>query len=266
MNLKDQIAVVFAASGAIAGAVAESLAQHGAKVYVSGRRLESVEELAGRIDQAGGWARASVVDAMDEAAIDAHLRAVIAEQGRLDVVFNGIGIRPLESGYGTPTTDLSYDDFMKPVHAHLGSQFLTSRLAAKHMLAAQSPGTILTLTASLSRIKSPFMAGVTAACTAIEGLSRVMAAEFGRAGIRVICLNPTAMPNTRTIRETTTANARTLGIPVQAMREAMAQSSLLARDLQPRHVGAMAAFLASEAGAVLNSHVVDIDFGTSNVL
>ena len=63
-NLKNKVAVIFAASGAIAGAVAKAFAQHGAKVYVSGRDLETVKTLAETIKKAGGKAEATKVDAM----------------------------------------------------------------------------------------------------------------------------------------------------------------------------------------------------------
>lgn len=265
-DLKDKVAVIFAASGAIAGAVAKALATEGANVYVSGRDLEAVATLADEIRQQGGWAEASQVDAMNEAEIESYLRRLVTDCGRLDIVFNGIGVRPSQSDYGVPTTQLSFEQFMKPIETHVGSQFLTARIAAMYMMEVHSPGTILLLTASLSRLKMPFMAGVTAACTAIEGLTRVMAAEFGKAGIRVICLNPTSLPETRTIRETTVANARVMGIPPEVLQQSAASHGLLGKGLTLDDVGKTAAFLASDAGAVFNSHIMDVDFGTSSVI
>ncbi|MFM2393797.1 MAG: hypothetical protein RLZZ546_1779 [Bacteroidota bacterium] len=90
-NLKDKVAVVFAASGVVAGAVAKSLAEHGAKVYLSSRDLASVEALAAKIKLHGGWAEAHQVDAMNEGEIDSHLSSIVADNGSLDIVFNGIG-------------------------------------------------------------------------------------------------------------------------------------------------------------------------------
>ena len=65
-NLKDKVAIVFAASGDIAGAVARSLAGHGAKVYVTARNLDAVETLAREIKASGGSAEAAKVDALNE--------------------------------------------------------------------------------------------------------------------------------------------------------------------------------------------------------
>jgi NAD(P)-dependent dehydrogenase (short-subunit alcohol dehydrogenase family) len=265
-SLSDKIAVVFAATGAIGGAVARSLAEQGAHVHVSGRNAGAAEALAFEITQAGGKAEAAQVDALDEAAIEAYLQALAARHGRLDIAFNAIGLRPSESGYGQPATELSFEDFLKPFHAHVGSQFLSARAAARHMMRLGSPGCILTLTASLSRLKLPFMAGITAACAAIEGLTRSLAAEFGPAGIRVICLNPTSLPETRTIRETNALSARSMGMDPEALAALLGQQYLLGRGPGLREIGEAAAFLASEAGAVFNSHVLDLDLGSRSVI
>jgi NADP-dependent 3-hydroxy acid dehydrogenase YdfG len=69
-NLKDKVAVVFAASGDIAGAVARSFSQHGAKVYVTARNLDAVKALAREIKAGGGNAEAAKVDALNESEID----------------------------------------------------------------------------------------------------------------------------------------------------------------------------------------------------
>src|SRR5690242_12440835 len=97
-NLKDKVAVVFAASGEIAGAVARSFAQHGAKVYVTARNLDSVKALARDITANGGRAEAARIDALNETEIDNFLQKVVADNGKLDIVFNGIAVDYSEMG------------------------------------------------------------------------------------------------------------------------------------------------------------------------
>lgn len=266
MILDNKIAVVFAASGAIAGAVAKAFAAKGAKVYVTAKELFIAEKLAAEIKQSGGWAEAMLTDALKEDHIDAVFEKVIASHGKVDIVFNGIGIRPSQSQYGTPSTILTYENFLKPLTTIVGSQFLTSRASAKFMAATKSTGTILTLTSSLSRSKIPFMAGVTSASTGVEGLTRCLAAEFGMMGIKVICINPTGLGETRTIQETSAANAATIGIPVEAFGAELSKGYLLGKSPSLNDVGNMAAFLVSDEGAVLNSHVIDVDFGYRSVI
>jgi NAD(P)-dependent dehydrogenase (short-subunit alcohol dehydrogenase family) len=266
-SLTNKVAAVFAASGAIGGAVAKALAAKGATVYVSTRSREAAQKLADEIKSTGGIAHPAQVDAMNEAEIDQHLAAIVKKHNRLDIVFNGIGVRPLQSGYGTPSITLSFEQFMLPITTHVGSQFLTARTAARYMMQTKSAGTILMLTASLSRLKLPFMAGITAACTGIEGLTRVLAAEFAQASIKVICINPTAMSETRTIQETSIANAKTMGVSIEEFTDMQSRSaSLLGKGLTLHDMAEAAAFLVSDAGAVLNSHVVDVDFGNMSVI
>ncbi|MEJ7646485.1 MAG: SDR family NAD(P)-dependent oxidoreductase [Chryseolinea sp.] len=126
-SLKDKVAVVFAASGEIAGAVARSFAQHGAKVYVTAINVKSAEILASEIKAKGGRAEAGKVDALNEAEIDSFLQKVVAENGKLDMVFNGIGTYYKDAGSGTPTTVATFEQFLNPLQRICGSQFLTSR-------------------------------------------------------------------------------------------------------------------------------------------
>lgn len=95
----------------------------------------------------------------------------------------------------------------------IGSQFLTSRTAAKHMFQCQSEGTILLLTAALSRSKLANLAGITAASATVEGLTRVMATEWGSANIKVICICSGALMETKRISGWIDASAKHLGIP-----------------------------------------------------
>jgi NAD(P)-dependent dehydrogenase (short-subunit alcohol dehydrogenase family) len=265
-HLKDKVAIVFAASGEIAGAVARSLSEHGAKVFVTARNLEAVQALALDINDRGGQAEAAKVDAMKEEEIEGFVQKVVSATGRLDIVFNGIGASYSEMGGRPPTTQVTFAQFMSPLEKLCGSQFLTSRVAATHMIATGSEGTILLLTAALSRSKYPNLAGITAASAAIEGLTRVMAAEFGGQGIKVICLCAGAILETRRISGWIDAAAEQYGVPVEQM---VAQYK--AFDLQKtvptlKHLGDTAAFLASGTGVAFHSHVVDIDCGKMNIL
>jgi NAD(P)-dependent dehydrogenase (short-subunit alcohol dehydrogenase family) len=265
-NLKNKVAVVFAATGAIAGAVAKSFAEHGAKVYVSGRDFEVLKTLVADIKANKGWAKANKVDALKESQIEDYLQKIVAENGKIDIVFNGIGVRPSQSDYGVYSTQIPFPQFLKPLETHVGSQFLTARIAAKYMMQTQTQGIILMLTASLSRLKLPFMAGITAACTAIEGLTRSLAGEFGQAGIKVICINPTSLKETRTIQETNAASAKSMGIPPEALQQMLSSQYLLKKSPTLKDVGETAAFLVSDAGAVFNSHIMDVDFGSMSVI
>lgn len=265
-NLKDKVAVVFAASGDIAGAVARSFARHGAKVYLTARNLEAVKALSQEIKAGGGSAEAAKVDALNEPEIDNFLKKVVADNGRLDVVFNGIGVDYNEMGGRPPTTTATFEQFMAPMEKIVGSQFLTSRTAAKYMIQCRSEGTILLLTAALSRSKLANLAGITAASAAVEGLTRVMAAEWGSDNIKVICICSGALMETKRISGWIDASAKHLGIPPEQLVAQYKAFDILKTSPTLKQVGETAAFLASEPGIVFNSHIVDVDCGKLNVL
>ncbi|NCD68826.1 SDR family NAD(P)-dependent oxidoreductase [Mucilaginibacter agri] len=265
-SLKNKVAVVFAASGEISGAVARSFAKHGAKVYLSARNLEAVENLAQVINSNGGHSEAALVDALNETEVDQYLQKIVDNNGRLDAVFNGIGLSICAAAAGIPTIDVPFEQFLQPMQTITGSQFLTSRLAAKYMIQSGSEGTILTLSAALSRTKLPCMSGITAACAAIEGITRVMAAEFGKQGVKVICLNSAALIETKKMKEVKGNFAKKMGIPQDQMEAFYTRNDLLKSGPTLQQVGEVAAFLVSDNGVTFNSHVVDVDCGKQDVI
>jgi NAD(P)-dependent dehydrogenase (short-subunit alcohol dehydrogenase family) len=265
-NLKDKVAVVFAASGDIARAVSKSFSRHGAKVYLSARNFEAVKALAQDIRADGGQAEAAKVDALNESEVDRFLESVISEHGKLDVVFNGIGANYTEMGGRPATTEVSFGQFLAPFEKICGSQFLTSRLAAKRMIKTCSEGTILLLSAALSRSKMSHVAGITAASSAVEALTRVMAAEWGGDGIKVICISPGAIMETKRISGWIEAAAQQYGIPQEQLIAQYKAFDILKTSPTLKQVGETAAFLASETGIAFNSHVVDVDCGKLNIL
>ena len=77
MMLKNKVAVIYGAGGDIGGGVARAFAREGAKVFLTGRKLAPVKEVAKDIVAAGGSAETAEVDALDEQAVDKHLQSVI---------------------------------------------------------------------------------------------------------------------------------------------------------------------------------------------
>ena len=152
MIVKDKVAVIYGGGGAIGGAVARAFAREGARVFVTGRQLASVEAVGREIVSAGGFAEAAEVDAVDERAIDEHLQSVVDQAGRVDISFNAVGIPDTEI-VGVPLLDLAVERFSLPITAYTTSYFLTARLAARRMVANES-GVILTVTAIPARRSS----------------------------------------------------------------------------------------------------------------
>ncbi len=139
MLLGGRNAIVYGAGGSIGGAVARAFAREGAHVHVAGRTIEPLEALAEDIRAAGGTAEPAQVDALDPDAVEEHADAVVARDGRLDVSFCLISQGAVQ---GTPPHEMSVEDFMEPVVRTVNAMFVTSRAAARHMIAQRS-GVIL---------------------------------------------------------------------------------------------------------------------------
>ncbi|GAB3896435.1 hypothetical protein GCM10029964_077770 [Kibdelosporangium lantanae] len=88
MLLENRNAVVYGASGAIGSAVAAGFARAGARVFLVGRTREDLEKVAASISETGGLAEVAVLDALDESAVDAHIRSVVDTYGSVDVSLN----------------------------------------------------------------------------------------------------------------------------------------------------------------------------------
>jgi 3-oxoacyl-[acyl-carrier protein] reductase len=106
--LENKNAVIYGAGGSIGGAVARTFAREGAKIFLTGRTLESLEEVAQEIRSTGGGAETAQVDALDEQAVDQHADAVAASAGGIDVSFNLISVRDVQ---GTPLAEMPLEDF-----------------------------------------------------------------------------------------------------------------------------------------------------------
>ena len=112
MLLEDRNAVICGGGGAIGGAVARAFAREGARVFLAGRTLATLEEVAEEIRSAGGVAEAAQVDALDETAVDEHADDVAASAGGIDISFNLISHGDV---HGTPLAGMPLEDFERPV-------------------------------------------------------------------------------------------------------------------------------------------------------
>jgi NAD(P)-dependent dehydrogenase (short-subunit alcohol dehydrogenase family) len=166
MILKNKVAVIYGAGGAVGGAVARAFAREGTKLFLCGRHRAPLQAVANGVDSAGGPAETAEVDALDEQAVDRHLQTVIDKAGRVDISFNAVGI-PNTNVQGVPLVELDVEQFSQPIATYTRSYFLTARLAARRMVANRS-GVIMTATSIPSRTGIPLMGGLGPAMSAME--------------------------------------------------------------------------------------------------
>ena len=260
MILKDKVAVIYGAGGAIGGAVARAFSREGAKLFLTGRNRGPVEAVAKEIASPGVSVETAEVDALNEEAIDRHLQAVVDKAGRVDISFNAVGIRNTTL-QGVSLATLAVDQFALPITTYATSYFLTSRLAARRMVEKKS-GVIMTVTSVPSRTGIPLMGGVGPAMAAVEALTRNLSAEFAGQGIRVVGLRPQGMPDSGTIKEVFGLHAKAWGISWDQFRELIASRTHGRRLTTLEEMANTAVFAASDAASGITGTTINLSLGS----
>jgi NAD(P)-dependent dehydrogenase (short-subunit alcohol dehydrogenase family) len=259
MLLKDKVAVIYGAGGAIGSAVARAFATEGANLFLTGHHLAPVKAVAKEVVSAGGSAEAAEVDALDEQAVDTHLRSVIDTTGRVDISFNAIGLP--NPKIRVPLVELDVEQFSLPIATYTTSYFLTARLAARRMLANRS-GVIMTVTAVLSRTGTPLVGGGGPAMAAVEALTRELSAELAPQGIRVVGLRPQGMPETSRIQESFELYADASGMTWEQFHELLASRTHTRRLSTLAEMANVAVFMASDQASGMTGTVVNLSLGS----
>jgi len=257
--LENKNAVIYGGGGSVGGAVARAFAREGAKVFLAGRTLGTLDRVAEEISAAGGVADAAQVDALDEEAVDKHADSVAERAGGIDVSFNAIGHGDV---HGMPLLDMPFEDFARPVTTAMRAQFLTARAAARHMVERGS-GVILAITATTARMAIPNVGGTGVAFDAIESLCRQWACELGPKGIRVVWLQTTGIPEAigDTLDVFPDYGPGREGMTREELIAWMRGDTMLNRLTSLSDVGDVAAFMASDRASAMTASSANITCG-----
>jgi len=257
MLLENKYAVIYGAGGAVGSAVARAFAREGARVFLAGRTLAKVEAVAQEISATGGIADAVQVDALDEQAVDEHIAKVAEKAGKVDILFNAIGMQDVQ---GLPLTEMPLEDFARPITIATRTQFLTARTVARHMV-RQGSGVIMTITAGPTRRAFPNLGGFDVACAAIESLWRSFAAELGSYGIRLVVIGSAGSPDTPDVQATLQLHAHATGKTFEEVLADSASDTLLGRLPSVTEVANAAAVMASDYASAMTGVIANVTCG-----
>jgi NADP-dependent 3-hydroxy acid dehydrogenase YdfG len=123
--LEKKNAIIYGAGGGIGGGVARTFAREGARVFLVGRTKQPLEAVAAEIKAEGGAADVAVIDALDEQAVEEHVRAVVSKAGSVDVSFNLITRGDVQQ---IPLVDMTTADLMRAVTNGLTSPLAPQRV------------------------------------------------------------------------------------------------------------------------------------------
>lgn len=181
-DLRGKSALVTGASGGLGLHFARTLARSGASVTLAARRCETLEEACAQIRAAGGDARAVRMDVTDAAGVKAALDEA---GGPFDILVNNAGI----SG-SARALDLDEDTWDKVLDTNLKGVFLVAQAVARDLKQAGRGGTIINIASILGHRVAGSLAAYSASKAGVVQLTRALALEWAREGIRVNALCP----------------------------------------------------------------------------
>ena len=253
--LQNKNAVIYGAGGSLGGAVAKSLAAAGARVFLTGRTISSIQKVANEIIAAGGRAEVAQVDAFNEKAINDHLEKMVQQAGSVDISFNATASKVVQN---IPLTSMTVDDFITPLTLMTQTRFLTAVAAGKIMMKQRS-GVILSLTATPGGIGYPYTGGFAPACTAIETLAQNLGSELGVYGVRVVNIRSGGSPDSQVFKEAIEQHPDEMEKVLQKMKaDTMLKKMPLMQD-----IANVAVFLCSDLAAGITGVTVDVTCGTT---
>lgn len=251
-DLSGRVALVTGAARGLGRAIARGLADHGADVALSDRDASGVEDAATEIRALGRRSLAVGCDISDETQVARMVESTLAEFGRIDVLVNNAGITKRIA-----LDDWRPEDWEEVIRVNQIGTFLVAREVGRGMVERRS-GSIVNVSALGGGVVGLGRGNAIYCSTkgAVAALTRDLAAEWARAGVRVNAVAPgwfrTDM--NRPLLENPSVLGRILDrVPLGRLGE-------------PEDVVGPVVFLASDASAMITGHLMPIDGGVSGIV
>ena len=244
LDLTGQVALVTGGGRGIGRAIARELAAAGATVIVNYREgAAAAEESVAAILAAGGRGQVMQADVADPTAVEAMVKTVIKEHGRLDILVNNAGI----------TRDnlllrMKDEEFDQVLTTNLRGVFVCTRAVLRQM-SKQRSGRIINITSVIGLIGNSGQANYAAAKAGVIGFTRSTAREIASRGVTVNAVAPGFIETEMT------------AVLNEETRKAILGSIPLGRFGQPEEVARLVCFLASDAAAYITGQTMTVDGG-----
>jgi peroxisomal 2,4-dienoyl-CoA reductase len=242
--LNGRVAFVTGGGTGITGGVARALAEAGASVVLVSRKLEHLEPAAAKINEQGGKALAIAADVRDAEAVEQAVAEAVSKFSKIDIVVNGAA-----GNFLCTAEELSPNGFGTVVDIDLKGTFNVSRAAFSEL--KKHRGQILNISATLHYLGTPMQLHVSAAKAGVDALTRNLAVEWGRYGIRVNAIAPGPIEDTEGMKR----------LVPETVKQKLRGQVPLGRFGLIRDIENAAVFLCSDAASYINGAVLVVDGG-----
>jgi len=247
-SLKDRVALVTGSTRGIGKSIAEEMANAGARVAISSRKADACEKVRAEFAARGQDAMAMPCNVGDKEQLAALVAAVVARWGRIDVLVCNAASNP---AFG-PIAKVSDDAYDKIMLTNVKSVFWLANMVLPQM-GERGDGSMIVIS-SIGALRGNSSTGLYGTSKAAEAaMCRALACEWGPKGVRVNCIAPGLVK---------TDFARALWED-ETRRKAREALTPLRRLGEPRDIGGIAVFLASQAASFITGQMIVADGGVT---
>ena len=248
--LEGKIALVTGAASGIGRSTAEAFAKEGvshiALIDVDEQGIQSTSEMVESLKT--GFSK-HCIDVTEEDSVEGTLNEIVDEYGSLDIAFNNAGINHPSSKFH----ELELEDWKEMIETNLTSVFICIKHEIKHMLESDTGGVIVNTSSGAGIVPAPGQAHYTAAKHGVVGLTKSVAAEYGKFGIRCNSILP-GLVDTPMIRDEN-------GELTERAKRNVERISPSGELIKPEQIAETVIWLSSAGSAKVNGQSVVIDGG-----
>lgn len=245
MRYADKFAIVTGAASGIGRASALRLASEGAKIACLDANAAGLEQTLSQLRANGATAIAIACDISQEGAVNAAVEQAVAALGKLDVLCNIAGILRSDHSH-----ELSLEAWNRVIGVNLTGTFLMCRAAIPHLL--KTRGAIVNMSSTAALGSHPWMAAYAASKGGILSMTRALAIEYVKQGLRVNAICPGGV---------VTPIHDTLKLPEKVDYDLLKRALPFNGFAQPDEIAAVVAFLGSSDASYLNGIEIRVDGG-----
>lgn len=245
-DLTGRTAIVTGGSRGIGKEMAEALAEAGAQLMLCARRREWLDEAVSEFGSRGFNAVGKVCDVSKPEEVQAVVDSTVKRFGSVDILINNAGV-----SWGAMPEEMPLEQWQKVIDVNLTGCFLFAQAAGREMLKKQS-GSIINI-ASIAGLTSsangPFYAGYVASKAGLIGLTRELAASWGRKGIRVNAIAPGFF------------HSRLADAVIDIYERSIQENNVIPRIGNEGELKGTTVFLASDASSYITGQTIAVDGG-----